>query len=459
MTGQEHLRLHHLDAMTDGTSELVARLDWSAERLAEHRDDLLRGLLSTALDRSPWHRRRLAGLDVRRATAADLAELPAMTKDDLMDNFDEIVTDRRLTLAGVEAHLATLTGEESYLLDGYHAVASSGSSGRRGVFVWDWGAWAAAYAALLRHELRAWMGAFPGPVTMASVAAGRPTHASRAIFTTFTRPGFAVRGFPVSRPVAETVEGLERLQPMILGGYPTALCALAHEARAGRLRIAPRRIVCYAEPLLPEMRALLEETWAAPVGNWWCSSEAQGMAISCGQGPAMHLNEDLLVVEPVDERGAPVPAGVRSAKVYLTHLFNPVLPLIRYELTDEVTVLDGRCPCGCAHRMVADVEGRLDDGFRYGAVDVHPHVFRSPLSRQRHVVEYQVRQHPGGAEILVRTDGPAALDDLRLEIAADLAGLGAPAQATIVEVDRIDRQESGKFKRFVPWPVAEDCLV
>jgi AAA ATPase domain len=78
-----------------------------------------------------------------------------------------------------------------------------------------------------------------------------------------------------------------------------------------------------------------------------------------GRSRAGELRCILLLGEPgvgktrlaVDERGAPVPAGVRSAKVYLTHLFNPVLPLIRYERTDEVTVLDGRCPCGCAHRM------------------------------------------------------------------------------------------------------------
>ena len=92
--------------------------------------------------------------------------------------------------------------------------------------------------------------------------------------------------------------------------------------------------------------------------------------------------------------GGPCAPGERSAKVYLTNLFNRVLPLIRYEITDEVTILTEPCPCGSAHRCVADIQGRLDDVFVYDGRRVHPHVFRSALGRHAGVVEYQVRQTP-----------------------------------------------------------------
>lgn len=39
---------------------LVERLSWSAERLACHREAQLRRLLQGAIERSPWHRRRLS---------------------------------------------------------------------------------------------------------------------------------------------------------------------------------------------------------------------------------------------------------------------------------------------------------------------------------------------------------------------------------------------------------------
>ena len=96
-----------------------------------------------------------------------------------------------------------------------------------------------------------------------------------------------------------------------------------------------------AEPLLPETREAAEDTWHAPVANMWGTSEGGVTAIGCFKGTGMHLTDDLLIIEPVDERGDPVPAGVRSHKIYLTNLFNPLMPLIRYEITDEIT-LDGR---------------------------------------------------------------------------------------------------------------------
>lgn len=57
-------------------------------------------------------------------------------------------------------------------------------------------------------------------------------------------------------------------------------------------------------------------------------------------------------------------------------------------------MIPGQCPCGSGHRRIADIEGRLDDSFRWGPVEAHPHVIRTSLARERNVVEYQVRQRP-----------------------------------------------------------------
>src|SRR5438874_12809602 len=59
----------------------------------------------------------------------------------------------------------------------------------------------------------------------------------------------------------------------------------------------------------------------------------------------MHLNEDVCVFELVDESGVPVKPVERAAKLYITPLFNVAQPLIRYELTDELTVIDAPCAC------------------------------------------------------------------------------------------------------------------
>jgi phenylacetate-CoA ligase len=158
---------------------------------------------------------------------------------------------------------------------------------------------------------------------------------------------------------------------------------------------------------------------------------------------------------PVDLAGRPVPPGVRSDKLPVTTLADPTLPLIRYELTDQVTVLDRACPCGSAHTLIADVQGRMDDAFAYpGGQVVHPHVFRSVVGRERGVVEYQVGQTPDGAEVLVvgALADPAAVGR---RLAAELAGLGLPAPSVEVRpVDRLERQATGKVRRFRPLEAA-----
>lgn len=207
-----------------------------------------------------------------------------------------------------------------------------------------------------------------------------------------------------------------------------------------------------AEPLFDEIRLAAEQTWQAPVANMWGTSEAGIVGIGCFVEPGMHLADDQVIVEAVDARGRVVPPGVPSQKVLVTNLANTLQPLIRYEITDQVVMVEATCGCGSAHRRVADIQGRLDDEFAYGVgVRVHPHVFRSVLVRDPAVIEYQVHQTADGAEILVRHEAPIDRDALASGVSTALANVGlAEPRVTISTVDSIPRLASGKVKRFVP---------
>jgi phenylacetate-coenzyme A ligase PaaK-like adenylate-forming protein len=444
----EAVRLRHVEAKRRALPEHLERITWSGERLAEERQARLRALLRAAKASSPWHRRRLADLDPDRFEERELAVLPPMDKHDLMAHFDEIVTDPRLELETVERHLASLGDRPAYLLGRYQAICSSGSTGTRGVTVFGWDAWVTCYLGWFRYLLRAFAGQ---PFSLVFVAAGKAFHVSSALVQTFADPdAIATRSVPVTRPLEQIVAALNTIAPDVVATYPSALRLLTDAASTGRLEIRPRYLVTGGEPLLPEIRAAAEATFAAPVLNWWLCSEAGPLAIGCGRGPGLHLSDDLLIVEPVDQKGRPVPPGVLSDKVLVTNLYNPALPLIRYELTDEVVSLEDACPCGSAHRLVADVHGRLDDGFEYpDGVSVHAHVFRTILCDPA-IVEYQVRQTPLGASISIR-GGAGDLPRLHRELVEALqrAGLAEPALELAV-VDEIERNATGKLKRFVP---------
>jgi phenylacetate-coenzyme A ligase PaaK-like adenylate-forming protein len=453
MRDYEALRQRHLDYAIGLAPRLIERLEWPAERLALHRRQRLRALVREAVDCSAWHRERLAGLDPDRLDESSLAELPPMTKTDLMENFDRIVTDERLSLEAVNDHLQTVT-TGSYLFDRYTAVTSGGSTGERGAFVYDWEGWATFWLGMGRYLVRAKLrdGELASrPVVMGWVTAAHFTHATAALARTFASPDFVNVRFPVTLPTEDIVAGLNETAPDFLFAYPSALHVLAFEARAGRLRIAPRRILSLAEPLLPEIRAAAAEAWGSVVGNLWGASEGGVIGTACDESRT-HLSEDLVIVEPVDEDGRPVGPGERSAKVYLTNLFNRALPLIRYEITDEVTIEAEPCPCGSAHRCVADILGRLDDVFDYDGRRVHPHAFRSVLGCHPGVVEYQVCQTRLGAHIAVRCGAPVEAERLGAEIRDALGGAGIPDPVVdVAVVERLERDPGpAKLRRFVP---------
>ena len=451
----EQTRARHIEAWATRFGDRIERMGWTRDQIDRERTRALRALVAHAQHASPWHRERLAGIDPADLSPADLSRLPTMTKCDLMTHFDDVVTDARVTRAGAEAHLAELS-HDAYFLGDLHVVASGGSSGERGVFVYGWDAWIDVHLGLARY-VATLFGAPdvpPGPLTMAFVAAQHATHMTAAAGATFRGPNVDTHPFPVTLPVGDIVAGLNRVQPVVLTAYASMLAVLVDEARAGRLRITPRRIVATSEPLLPEVRSAAESEFGAPVANVWGTSEGGVMAVGCWQGTGMHLNEDLVIVEPVDADNNPVAPGETSAKVLLTTLFNPVTPLIRYELTDQVTTLTEPCVCGSVYQRFADIEGRVDDVFTYGDTDVHPHVLRSVLGRRAEVVEYQVFQTATGADVRVRTTDHVDEHELASNLAAALRAAGVPDPAVhVTSVSSLERHAgTGKLRRFVPLP-------
>ena len=449
VTDYEVLRSRHAAEFARAIPEQFERIQWSRERIREEQLLGLRSILRAARARSEWHRGRLGGIDAERFELDDLAKLPTMTKEDLVQNFDSVVTDQRLTRELVESHLATLS-DDAYLLDEFHVVASGGSSGVRGCFVFGWEPWMTATLAMLRFRM--WNASrigIPREGLRCVVAGGKATHMSYAMTRTFGGATNSV-AVPASLALDEIVAKLNELQPAVLSGFASMVAALAHEQLAGRLKISPGVVWTGSEPLLAEMRRVISEAWAVPVINSYATSEG-AFASDCGEGRGLHLAEDLCIFEPIDEVGRPVPAGETSAGLLVTPFYNVTMPLIRYLITDEVTVLDGECPCGSGLRRIADVAGRNDDLFRYGETVIHPIAFRSVLGRHRDIIEYQVLQTTSGAEVSVRSSAAIEAHVLAASMEAELRRMGiANPTVTVGLVDHFERQPSGKLKRFVP---------
>lgn len=89
-TEYEALRQRHqADAMAL-LPEHLARIMWSRECLQAHREQSLRMLVEVAQRQSPWHKKRLGHLNADQLREEDLRDIPVMTKQDLMANFDDL---------------------------------------------------------------------------------------------------------------------------------------------------------------------------------------------------------------------------------------------------------------------------------------------------------------------------------------------------------------------------------
>ncbi len=454
----ETVRRRQLEAMHAELALAKERLTWPLPKVHDHRDERLRELLAHAKERSPWHRARLVHIDPHEVSGADLSALPVMTKADLMANWDAVVCDDRLTLDLANRHVADMAagGDARYVLNGVTVAATGGSTGHRGVIALDFDGLAGWVALLRRHVVWLREHGFIAPPkndppVSARLLSQNPIHLGGAINRIFGGGMAQIVSLPPTLPLPEIVDRLNRVQPDELSGYASMFHPLALEAAAGRLHIEPSVVIQGGEPLTSETRRLLAEAFGAPVVNMYGATEGIG-----GHSPAdatwLHLSEDGGVFEFVDADNQPVAPGQRATRILLTNVVNKVQPLIRYVLSDEVTLVDGPHEGPWTGRRFEAPLGRSDDIFEYPGAVVHPHVFRSVLTSCAGVAEYQVRQTASGAEIDAVVVGPVDLAGVagRLSRALEHCGLDG-AWVEVRPVDTIDRHpQTGKLRRFIP---------
>jgi len=429
----------------------IERLGWDAGRLAAYQRGRLRALLARAAGHSPFHARRLGRIDVGRFELADLAGLPVMTKDQMMAEFGDVVTDPRLRRSVVDEHLAASVSEPGLLLGEYVCLASGGSSGLRGVFVQTLSEYAEFTMSVARRPMAAAIAAGGPPpegLRVAMVGAASPVHSSGFAAAVADGPPVHIIPAPVTLPLAEIVARLNAAGAPALLGYPTMLRQLAGERRAGRLRIAPTSVTTLGEPLTPADAGSITEAFGVGVIDMFVSTEGL-VGHSEPGGTVLSFGSDLCLAELVDERNRPVPAGTSSAKVLVTNLHNLTQPLIRYELTDRFTP----APAAPGHgHLRASVDGRNDAPLRYGDVEVHPLVIRTVFTKAPAIREYQVRQTERGVAADLVVDGALDTAAVARSVETSLRAAGVPdPRAEVRVVSAVERHpETGKVRRFIP---------
>jgi phenylacetate-CoA ligase len=151
----------------------------------------------------------------------------------------------RARLADAEAYLKA--GGTGLYLDRYVVLATSGSTGRRGVFLCDDREWVRAIAAITRPIV--WASAARKSRRLpraALIAAGASWHYSARVGAALANRVAPALRLDAATPIPELVRQLNAWQPQALATYPSVLRQLATEQIAGRLaRQQPHAPISY----------------------------------------------------------------------------------------------------------------------------------------------------------------------------------------------------------------------
>ena len=89
---------------------------------------------------------------------------------------------------------------------------------------------------------------------------------------------------------------------------------------SGRLTISPHRVTTNSEPLLPEARDAVRKVWGVEINNMWGCVEVGHIGIECDAHEGMHMTDDLIITEFVDDRNqltrTPMPSTACSSHRY-----------------------------------------------------------------------------------------------------------------------------------------------
>lgn len=424
------------------------------------RRERLEAIVKHAREMSPYYGKLYENLpeDFR------LEDLPPVDKKGLMENWDDWVCDRELSFREVETFLGDTDNIGRWLKKKYLVFTTSGSTGNPLVAVVDktanniMGGISACRSYARKEDLMAFMkrgGKSIGVFADGGFYLGNSSIRSRLRTMPWKKKQMAVSS--ALYPMEQIVAQLNAFQPDMLGGYPSHLELLMEEAKAGRLDIKPVIIMTGGEYLSDGLRKQLGEVFRCYVQTSYSCTEGGCVACECRR-QHFHINDDWVIVEPVDKDGNPVPDGVRSDKLLLTNLFNFAQPYIRYEVTDRVIMHHEPCGCGNPSPWI-ELEGRTDDVISFRekgeTVRVAPLAIYAVLKEVHGIRRFQVLGYPENSIVLrleekEGADRTVVFGEARERLERYLAEQGI-SEVGITLSEELPRQDagSGKYKHVV----------
>ena len=376
----------------------------SAGDIAQYQARKARNIVRYAVQHAPYFARLYRARLRRGHDLSQVWSMPTVNKKAMMANLTEYNT-VGLTREEILAFCAHVerTRDFSLRLKGINIGMSSGTSGNKGVEI--------TTRREENYSRAAFFARFPFPRAKVNMAFILRVSSPAFRIDLFGHHLTYISQLNTREAICRQVQQIE---PNVLAAPPSMLRILAREVEQGKLTIAPLQLVSYAEVLTPDDKAYLTGVFDCPLYEIYKATEG-AIAISCRQG-SLHVNEDLVALELLDDDGLPTPPGVPSRHTIVTDLHKTSQPIVRYELNDVITISPRPCACGSAFRVIEQIQGRADDLFWGSRVDngqmqfiFADYIRRAIVLLSEQILEYQVTQlAPDHVRVRLLVDEPSA---------------------------------------------------
>ena len=325
--------MNYLKTLTD-LYRLKKNVKLSAEKMRSLQNGKLRKLLRFAWEHSVYYRAvfERAGITEEQLDTLPLSCFPTIDKQAFLEHFDELVTVPDLKQEKLREFDAREAANRKPYQGKYHVVHSSGSTGKPGYFVYDEDAWSQMllgiiWAALWGMSMPQILGLLMKRPRIVYIAATDGRYGgAMAVGDGIDGVGAKQMYLDIKTPVAEWIRQIREFQPNIVIGYPSAIKILAQLMENGEVGLDAERVISCGEPLGTSLRTYLEKIFRTQVVNFYGSSESLALGVETNPKDGMLLFDDMNVIE------------VENGVMYLTCLYNYAQPLIRYRLSDRLTL-------------------------------------------------------------------------------------------------------------------------
>ncbi len=393
------------------------------EQIADLQEEKLRSLLRFSYQHSAFYRKTFEknGITAENIDACPLSAFPTMDKKTLLEHFDELVTVPDLKQEELRRFDAEEKADRRPYKDKYHIVHSSGSTGKPGYFVYDEAAWNNMLLGIIRAAL--WNMSMPqilrllakGPRIVYIAATDGRYGGAMAVGDGIDGVHAKQLYLDIKTPLTEWISQIREFKPNMIIGYPSAIKILGELVERGEVRLNIFRVISCGEPLGASLRHYLEEVFQAEVINFYGASESLALGVEMSPADGMILFDDLNVIE------------VEDGNMYLTSLYNFAQPLIRYRLSDSLTLKEPDADSGYPFTGAVGLLGRNEDILWFEDGNGHRE-FLHPLAVEGICIEglrdYQFRQiSPDAFEMLAEITETASENAIRAEILTQMKGI------------------------------------